>query len=323
MSPQHPRGCEDGKHPRAVLFFIGYLSSDWSEFRAVTQNRELRMRATRPGLNSAARKPVQVAVFQPLCCPDFVRELLCDRSDSIAFACIDLRQVFGNRENAGLAFELDLVRGVGSDLDLSRFHTKPGHDVLNRATFIELGQHQFSIAGIFPNPQFMDGMTEHLGAGVTVSALEGSIHIHEPSFFERSDRKRYRTRTKHLLKLLFRGSAAVFRLRQGDFGFLEAVEARFERLPVDACCFVELGVLDGGGGGNRQQFRAPEMLLGVKAWLGVPNRETSQILTGRDQRGGEPGTELLVSLEGLPLFFRLCVGDQDALLLRQDTMEKC
>jgi hypothetical protein len=89
---------------------------------------------------------------------------------------------------------------------------------LNGAAFAELGKHKITVCGIFPHPQFMDGMAEHIGAGVAIPALEGGIHIQETSFLERSDRKRNRARSKHLLKPLFRALEAVFRLGQSRLG---------------------------------------------------------------------------------------------------------
>src|SRR5581483_2459548 len=44
-----PSGRQDGGHTGAFRLSIAYLSSDWSEFRAVTQNREVRMRERRSG----------------------------------------------------------------------------------------------------------------------------------------------------------------------------------------------------------------------------------------------------------------------------------
>src|SRR5581483_6357337 len=108
----------------------------------------------------------------------------------------------------------------------------------------------------------------------------------------------------------------------GCFRLFETAESRLERLSVDACRFIEPGILDGRRGRDRQQLRAPEVFLGVKARLGMPNGETSQILTGCNQRSGQPRSKLLVALEGVPFFFRLRVRDEDAFLLRQDTMEE-
>jgi hypothetical protein len=56
--------------------------------------------------------------------------------------------------------------------------------------------------------------------------------------------------------------------------------------------------------------------------LKVPNREKAQELFGSDQGDAQPGTELFVTLEGLPSFLLSGVGDQGAFPLGPDTLEE-
>lgn len=50
-------------------------------------------------------------------------------------------KIFRNGKNAGLPIELDLVRGVGRDLNFARFGSNSGDQVLNRPPLAKLCDH--------------------------------------------------------------------------------------------------------------------------------------------------------------------------------------
>ena len=59
--------------------------------------------------------------------------------------------VLGNSENARIAFELNSTGGVGSKPDLSGLNAKPGHDVVDGPTLIELSDQEFSVRRVLPD----------------------------------------------------------------------------------------------------------------------------------------------------------------------------
>jgi len=60
--------------------------------------------------------------------------------------------VFGNREYAGFAFELNFAGRVCRQFDLAGFCAKPRHHIPDRCALIQPGEHESPIGGVFPNP---------------------------------------------------------------------------------------------------------------------------------------------------------------------------
>ena len=94
---------------------------------------------------------------------------------SVIQGFIGRRKIFRNGKNAGLSVELDLVRGVGRDLNFARFGSNSGDHVLNRPPLAKLCDHRGSILRVFPNPEFADSSADHFGAGIAVSAFECGV----------------------------------------------------------------------------------------------------------------------------------------------------
>src|SRR5437660_5908410 len=160
----------------------------------------------------------------------------------------------------------------------------------------------------------MDGTAENFVSRITISVLERTIHIQESALLQGGDGEGNWAGAKYLLEFLFGDLPISLRLRQGGFGLLEIGKTFFQFFTVDLSGLVKPGILDGGGGGNGQQLNPPEMFLRIAVRLGVAGRKKSQELPGRNQRGAQPRAKLLVSLERLPSFFLVRVGDQYALL---------
>lgn len=90
--------------------------------------------------------------------------------------------VFGNREYAGFAFELDFAGRVCRELDLPGFRAQPRHHIPDRRALIQTGEHESPIGEVFPDPQLLHGAPQDLVAGVAISVLEGGIDIDKPPF---------------------------------------------------------------------------------------------------------------------------------------------
>jgi hypothetical protein len=69
-----------------------------------------------------------------------------------------------------LTVELDPVCGVSRYLDLSGLGAKAGNHAADGTT-LELRNHQYPVCRIFPDPEFVDGVAQHLFAGITVALL--------------------------------------------------------------------------------------------------------------------------------------------------------
>ena len=63
---------------------------------------------------------------------------------SVARPLSRVGQFFRDRQDAGLAVELDFVRRISCRLDLAGFCPKPGDDIANRAA-LELRDHQRAV----------------------------------------------------------------------------------------------------------------------------------------------------------------------------------
>jgi len=181
--------------------------------------------------------------------------------------------VFGNREDASFALELNLISRVCRQLDLSGFCAKSSHHISDRCALIKPGKHESSIGGIFPDPQLLHIASEDLIAGISIPVLEGGIDIEEAPILQCRNRKRKGARLEYPLKLLLERSPAVFGPRQRRFCPFEFGKPRFKSLTVDACGFVEPRILNRSRCGNSKQFGTAEMVLGVEIGLGCGRRK--------------------------------------------------
>ena len=98
--------------------------------------------------------------------------------------------VFGNREDAGFAFELNLTGRVCRQLDLAGFCAKSSHHISDRCALIQAGKHEPSIGGVFPDSQLLHGAARNLIAGISIPVLEGGIDIEKAPFLQGGNRKR-------------------------------------------------------------------------------------------------------------------------------------
>src|SRR6266700_4905555 len=98
----------------------------------------------------------------------------------------------------------------------------------------------------------MDGAAEHFCPGIAVPLLERGIYIQEPTFRQCCDGERNWARTKDLLELLLRDSAAFLRLQQRSLGLAQVLYASFQFLAINLCAFVKTGILNCRRRGNCQ-----------------------------------------------------------------------
>src|ERR1700722_8012934 len=171
---------------------------------------------------------------------------------SVIQGFVGRRKIFRNGKNAGLPVELDLVRGVGCDLDLARFGSNSGDHVLNRPPLAKLRDHQGSILRVFPNPEFADGTADHFGAGIAVSALECGVHIDESSFVECRNGDCNWARTEYILKFILRYSASFLRLLQCLLCLPKIRQTTLKFGPENLGTLVEARILNGRRGGDCQ-----------------------------------------------------------------------
>ena len=175
--------------------------------------------------------------------------------------------------------------------------------------------HQRAVRRIFPKPQLIDRPAEYFFPGVPVPTLECSVYIHEPSFRHRCDGERDRARTKDLLE-------PVLRLHQRRLRSSKIFYPLFKFLPINRSPFVKTGILDCRCRRDCQQFRPTEMVLREAVGLRMPDRQKTQVLSGRHQRNAQPGAQMIMSFEGLPRLFFRSVGDQDTLLAGQNPLQE-
>src|SRR5216684_5950368 len=157
----------------------------------------------------------------------------------------------------------------------------------------------------------MDRAAEYLGPGITVPTLECGVHIHEPSVRNRCDGERDRARMKDLLE-------PVLRLHQRRLRSSKIFDTLFKFLSINRSPFVKTGILDCCRRRDCQQFRPTEMVSREAVGLRMPDRQKTQVLSGRHQRNAEPGAQMIMSFEGLPRLLLRGIGDQDTLLASQN-----
>ena len=127
----------------------------------------------------------------------------CAQQCSVARVLRRIRKVFGDRQNAGLAVELDFVSRISCCLNLAGLCSNPRDDIANGAA-LELRDHQRAVRRIFPKPQLIDRPAEYFFPGVPVPTLECGVYIDEPSICHLCDGERDRARTKDLLEPVLR-----------------------------------------------------------------------------------------------------------------------
>ena len=98
--------------------------------------------------------------------------------------------VFGNREDASFALELNLAGRVCRELDLPGFCAKAGHHVPDWRALIQPGKHESPIGGVFPDPQLLHSTAQDLISGVSIPVREGCIDIEKSSFLQGRNRER-------------------------------------------------------------------------------------------------------------------------------------
>ena len=120
-----------------------------------------------------------------------------------------------------MAVELDPVSRVRRKFDFAGLGAKPRDNVSNGATSLELLDHKYPIRGVFPNPQFVDGVAKRFFARIAVPPLKRGIYVQEPSFLQSRDGEGNWAGTKDFLKLLLRKLSVSFRLSQRVLCFVE------------------------------------------------------------------------------------------------------
>src|ERR1700676_1659518 len=103
---------------------------------------------------------------------------------------------------------------------------------------------------------------------------------------------------------------------------VKIVDPLFQLRFVDRGALIKTRVLNGGGGRDGQELCTPQVFSRETVRLGVADRQKNQGALRGHQRNAEPGAEMGMALECLPVCFVFSVGEEDTLLASQDSLQK-
>ena len=116
--------------------------------------------------------------------------------------------------------------------------------------------------------------------------------------FERS--RPWLRRTRALVSGAPRAALGLF---QGRLRFFEFFQLQFQFGGVDFGAFVEAGVLDGYGCGERERLGEAQMFAGESCGLAAAERKQTDDMIGRDEGNAEPGSNVCERWGLAPLRF--------------------
>ena len=84
---------------------------------------------------------------------------------------------------------------------------------------------------------------------------------------------------------------------------MQILDAPFEFGPINRGALVQTRILNGDGGRNCEQLGAPQVFVRKTVRHGATHGEQAKSLVGRYKRNAEPGTQMVMVFESLPIGF--------------------